>query len=318
MPFPHEPARMTNAVSGIGDLAATLDRLIEDRPVAMFDWPTHANAGDHFIWLGEKVVLRRRRRVEVLYECSVLNVNFNDMHDLPPATIFVMHGGGNMGDLYLLPQRMREAIIAGFPDRRIIVMPQTVYFRDSEQRDHFARIASGHPDLHLIARDRESFEVLTTQMRLANTYLHTDSAFALQQIVVSLSEFMGGEPTRDVLHLFRRDGEATEASLQRAGSVDWLARASLVESGPAFAYIDIARESFDSEFDALSWGRLCGAVRLFNTAERIVTDRLHGHILASMMGKEHALYDNNYGKNSAFVRTWSHADPLLKMMDARE
>ena len=38
----------------------------------------------------------------------------------------------------------------------------------------------------------------------------------------------------------------------------------------------------------------------FCDGRRIVTDRLHGHILAVMMGKGHTLYDNSYGKNASF------------------
>jgi tetratricopeptide (TPR) repeat protein len=72
-----------------------------------------------------------------------------------------------------------------------------------------------------------------------------------------------------------------------------------------------ARDIFNENFDALSWRQLCAAVRLFSKGRRIVTDRLHGHILAIMMRKEHDLYDNSYGKNSAFYKTWTGASPLV-------
>ena len=44
----------------IDKLARALAELIGQRPVALFDWPCYANAGDHFIWLGEKVLLKNR------------------------------------------------------------------------------------------------------------------------------------------------------------------------------------------------------------------------------------------------------------------
>lgn len=37
-------------------------------------------------------------------------------------------------------------------------------------------------------------------------------------------------------------------------------------------------------------------IRLLGQASRIVTDRLHGHILALLLGKEHAILDNAMGK----------------------
>jgi glycosyltransferase involved in cell wall biosynthesis len=50
---------------------------------------------------------------------------------------------------------------------------------------------------------------------------------------------------------------------------------------------------------------------MLSTGQRIVTDRLHGHILAIMMKKQHELHDNNYGKNRSFHQTWTSTCPLV-------
>ena len=42
----------------VNDLARTLRDLVGQRPVALFGWPDYQNAGDHFIWLGEKVLFK--------------------------------------------------------------------------------------------------------------------------------------------------------------------------------------------------------------------------------------------------------------------
>jgi hypothetical protein len=80
---------------------------------------------------------------------------------------------------------------------------------------------------------------------------------------------------------------------------------------PSPKSIDLARDIFDGEFDAYSWRQLCAAVRCLGKGGRIVTDRLHGHILAIMMQKQHDLHDNSYGKNSSFYRTWTNTCPLV-------
>ena len=287
----------------------------------MFDWPNYANAGDHFIWLGEKLILKQRLACEVLAESSLQRVDFLALTLLPKDTVFLIHGGGNLGDLYPHHQKYRDAIISAFPERRIVVMPQTVFFQDRSRLDYAARHYAQHPDLHLIARDQESLDILRSQMGCANTYLHIDSTFALQPIVDRLVKFLDVVPTQDELRLLRRDAETGQGALERTGSVDWASHDGLTRFaglGPNVAEIDIARDIFTSEFDIKSWRRLCGAVRLFGAARRIVTDRLHGHVLASMMGKEHSLYDNNYGKNSSFCRVWSHSDPSLKLLGSRK
>jgi pyruvyl transferase EpsO len=48
----------------------------------------------------------------------------------------------------------------------------------------------------------------------------------------------------------------------------------------------------------------------------VVTDRLHGHILALLLGIPHVVLDNSYGKLHHFIRTWTHASPLVRMAAA--
>jgi pyruvyl transferase EpsO len=301
----------------VDDLVGSIGRLVERRPVALFDWPFYANAGDHFIWLGEKFILRHRLRASVLYECALQHLDFLRLAELPADTVFIMQGGGNFGDLYPHHQRLREAVIAAFPDRRIVMMPQTVMFRSQELMARSASLMARHPNLHVSARDRESFEIISTRMGLANCRLHIDPAFALQPIVSSIAEGIEVQPQIDELRLFRRDIEASDASLNREDAFDWSSPdhlGPLLDCGPPMTAIKNAQDIFNSRFDAVSWRRLCAAVRLFSSARRIATDRLHGHILALMMGKEHTLYDNNYGKNSAFCRAWTGNNPLLYLV----
>jgi pyruvyl transferase EpsO len=55
--------------------------------------------------------------------------------------------------------------------------------------------------------------------------------------------------------------------------------------------------------------RLQRGIRLLSTAEVVVTDRLHGHILCLLLGIPHVLLDTSNGKLSAFHRTWTRAIP---------
>ena len=47
---------------------------------------------------------------------------------ITPNTTILLHGGGNFGDLYPQHQKIREEMVANFPNNRIIVLPQTAYF----------------------------------------------------------------------------------------------------------------------------------------------------------------------------------------------
>ena len=315
------PARDIEA--RVDELARTLRELVGQRPIALFDWPNHPNAGDHFIWLGEKVLFKNQLGCKVLYQCALHQLDILSVTRLPPETVLVIHGGGNFGDLWSHHHRFREAIIAAFPDRRIIIMPQTVHFISGERLEQSARGMKLHPDLHVMARDQNSLAILRSRMGLANCYLHIDSAFALQPIVTALLATFVAKPERDVLYLLRRDLEAARTAPSADGATrhDW-ARADdmapFAIDTPSPNSIDAARDIFDGEFDAYSWRQLWAAIRLFSKGRRIVTDRLHGHILAIMMGKEHDLHDNSYGKNSAFYTTWTHPSPLATFVGQAE
>ena len=50
----------------------------------------------------------------------------------------------------------------------------------------------------------------------------------------------------------------------------------------------------------------------------LVSNRLHGHILACLLGIPNLLFDNNYGKCSDYFRTW-HADlPFTQLVETRK
>jgi pyruvyl transferase EpsO len=60
--------------------------------------------------------------------------------------------------------------------------------------------------------------------------------------------------------------------------------------------------------------RLIGdAVDLFAASDHVVTDRLHGHILACLMDKPSTVVDNFYGKNFSYVNAWTAGSGLVTL-----
>jgi len=52
-------------------------------------------------------------------------------------------------------------------------------------------------------------------------------------------------------------------------------------------------------------------IKQFN---KIITNRLHAHILCVMMEVEHALLSNSYHKNESFYETWTYSDVKSKFI----
>jgi pyruvyl transferase EpsO len=61
----------------------------------------------------------------------------------------------------------------------------------------------------------------------------------------------------------------------------------------------------------LARGHLARGVDRLAGAEVVVTDRVHGHILALLVGRPQVVLDNEDGKVHALVRGWSGGSPLV-------
>ena len=59
------------------------------------------------------------------------------------------------------------------------------------------------------------------------------------------------------------------------------------------------------------------AARLFARHDLIVTDRLHGHILACLLNRKNIVLDNSYGKNSRYVTAWTQGSELVTLQQAQ-
>src|SRR3546814_7988516 len=68
----------------------------------------------------------------------------------------VLHGGGNFGDLYPIHQEFRERIVEQFPRNRIVIMPQSIHFKNPARLAEDARRFAAHRNLTITVRDLDS------------------------------------------------------------------------------------------------------------------------------------------------------------------
>jgi pyruvyl transferase EpsO len=125
----------------------------------------------------------------------------------------------------------------------------------------------------------------------------------------------------DTLFLLRSDKESvgakmTDALPSNSVSADWLIESSatcfiarLKAMAHAFGTIlhgkipdECARDSY---YNHLANDRLQRGLKQLSSYGYIVSDRLHVHILCTLLGIPHTILDNNYGKVRSFSQTWS-------------
>lgn len=54
-----------------------------------------------------------------------------------------------------------------------------------------------------------------------------------------------------------------------------------------------------------AWAKSMSGFELLGSARFVMTDRLHGHILSTLIGVPHVLMDSKLGKNLNFHNTWT-------------
>ena len=98
-------------------------------PVVLLDFPNHGNVGDSAIWRGEVTWLRQTVGAS-RFVCEIANYCNEQLRAvLKDAGTILLHGGGNLGDLWPTHQVFRERILDEFPDRRVIQLPQSIQFQ---------------------------------------------------------------------------------------------------------------------------------------------------------------------------------------------
>jgi pyruvyl transferase EpsO len=278
--------------------------------VALLDFPNHANVGDSLIWLGELACLR---------ELGIRRLCYTADHGTYwPATLanrigngaILLSGGGNLGDLYPHHQRLRESVVREFPNNPIIQLPQSIHFQRPEALARARAAFAAHPRFVLLARDTASLAIARDELRVADCRLCPDMAFGLGPLSRPVP------PTRPVVRLLRADAEARPTTGRAAANVvdwleespTWLTRWNLFLSWRLNLHrrtLGWLRGPLSATYAPLARQRLDRGCRLLAAGEKVVTDRLHGHILCLLLGIPHDLMDNSYGKLRNFHETWT-------------
>lgn len=272
---------------------------------ALLDYPAHANAGDSAIWLGELALLNELRGVAPGYVSAWNNCDFEVLDRFDGQIL--LHGGGNFGDLWPRYHGFRLAVLRRYRRRRVVHLPQTIHFQDPAKLEETRRAIGEHGNVMLFVRDVRSLDI--ARLFDCDVALAPDSAFMLDLE-------RSAQPSHDVLYLHRTDKE--KASREPTGRLpegwceaDWSkARLSwrkyrLKAFAAQFAKGDPHRHRYrEALYRAVAAERMRRAVELLSSGRQVVTDRLHGHILSTLLDIPHDVLDNSYGKLSGFASTW--------------
>ena len=238
--------------------------------------PSHGNMGDQAIALATLKYLRDKFR-----EFYIIEIYREDTYKYIKAIkkiindddIIILHGGGNMGNLYPVEERDRRAIISLFPNNKIISMTQTISFtNDSEGKDELEKtkkIYNAHNNLTLIAREEKSYGIMKKEFNIKNIIINPDIVLYLN------NEFeQQNKKRKRIMTCLRSDkesilGESKERFINELNkkyddvfNYDTVIKKSLRN--------DERKKELDDMFDK------------FMDSKVVITDRLHGMVFAAI------------------------------------
>jgi pyruvyl transferase EpsO len=298
-------------------LLTTLDGLLRGTSAtALIDFPAHSNVGDSAIWLGALAALRALGAPAPAYTCDAATYDREALARAIGDGTILFTGGGSFGDLWERHLRLRERVVADFPRHRIIQLPESVHFQHAVSLARSRTVWNAHPRVTILVRDTASLAFVQREFRTP-VQLAPDLACALGSL-----ERPTTPPACELLWLKRDDKEDGFPRHRPAHAVDWIAEPRT----PLIAWTDalrdastrrdwlrpLARRVLSASYASLATQRLARGVALLASARVLVTDRLHGHILATQLGIPHVVLDNSYGKLHHYVATWTHASPIVR------
>lgn len=297
-------------------ITTSLDPLIpRGASCALVDFPNYPNVGDSAIWLGEQAYLKTRQ-VKVVFGCDTENYQREQMANaITEETIILLQGGGNLGDLWPWHQKLREKVIADFPNNRIIVFPQSIHFRNAVSLQQAKEVFETHKALTLMVREKQSLEIAREHFKVTTVHC-PDMAFFLGALTAK------SKPIAAVSCLLRTDAEARELEIPTSNenvlADDWVIDDANLKTQSVDSNSGNVHEQKLQLYDLFATQRLERGCKMLGQGRTVVTDRLHGHILSILMGIPHIVLDNSYGKIRAVYDTWTKDCGLVEWAESRK
>lgn len=234
--------------------------------------PNHGNMGDQAIAYATEKYLK-----ENFSEYDILEFHKDEIYKyaetikkiLNKDDLIVLHGGGNLGNLYMVEEEARRSVIEKFPENKIISMTQTISFtKDSNGQKELNRtkqIYNNHKDLTIIARENLSFKIMKEELINCKIIINPDIVFYLSDI---FNDDIANRNT--IMTCLRSDKESILGNRKQF----FLDKLKTKYSG-VFEYDTV----INKQLDKLSRNKeLKDMFDKFANSKVVITDRLHGMV----------------------------------------
>jgi exopolysaccharide biosynthesis predicted pyruvyltransferase EpsI len=306
------------------------------RKVALVNFPNHGNPGDPAIWLGTRRLLRELD-VQIGYSCAWWDFDATSVREAVGDAPVLINGGGNFGDLYAGQQAARVQVLKHLRDNPVIQLPQSIHFSDPANERAMAELIAEHPAFTMMVRDHQA-EAIARERLGAEPVLSPDHALGLGPLsrtkapeipILWLARLPGDPEYVDHGYPIGRDVRQANWLLgvpEAEAEWDVVGRVALrVNKGirrrwrPGTRGTSALHVVAERTYVPLAWRWVRRGLDLLCTGQVVVTNTLHGHILATMLGIPNVVLDSSYGKVSGIVDAWTADLPgVFQASDGKE
>ena len=239
--------------------------------------PVHGNLGD----LAQGVCIRRWLKkhyqdyhVTEIETNSLVNTKHSIINKLKKAFNYdkdfvVFQSGYTTTDLGGFADQMHQTVIKALPNARILMMPQTIFFKTQERKELCSKVYNSHKKMLFLARDNVSYEMAKEMFPDIPKRCYPD-------IVTTLIGSVESNQNRNgIMFCLRDDGEKYYSDeeldeliskCKKLGSVD------RTDTTKGKGVVKEAEKFIYSEIDRYSKFKI------------VITDRYHGTILSLVAG----------------------------------
>lgn len=270
-----------------------------NRIIWFLDAPAYGNLGDQAIAYAIhrfcEYVLPNAQIIE-FQEDSVIQYLSWLKKNVGQKDMIILQGGGNLGNLYPRYEFVRRTIIRMFPDNKIVIFPQSIFFSNDKRGILESTISrktyEKNTRLTIFARDSVSFEEMKRIFPKTHVELCPDVVLFLNGLVAT--------DTRDGLGIcIRNDREKTVTDKQLNEIISEVTLRSK-EKKKFDTVIEVSRPVIDEYRESLVFSKL----KEFAGCELVLTDRLHGMIFSYITSTPCIAIANSTGKSYYAYNDW--------------
>jgi len=273
--------------------------------------PLHTNIGDHMIAEASfKFFAGYLPDYEVSEIKSKQYANYRDavVYQTNVDDIVVITGGGFIGSLWPSGQYVYE-IVKDFPDNKIVILPQTMYFNENEEGERHKKLANEifnkHRDLSICWREEIS-------LSRSREYIGENvKCYLMPDMALTLNYSHEQRQREGILLCLRSDREGLLSDIQKRAIKEYfLNKGEIVNESCMRWDVPIKQEHRDEVIKS--------KINEIKSHKLVITDTLHCMISCAISGTPCIAIDNISSKVKGVYSTWLKDIKYIRFVSSYE